>query len=66
MDAEQKSKLDYLEKALTVKEKFAVNDFKRKEELMKLRQKLSVENVLLRDKVAEKRHSERVEILTMK
>ena len=66
MDMEQREKLAFLKQALTIKEGFGLKEHGRKKELMLLRSKLTTENAGMRDKIAEKRHRERIELMNLR
>lgn len=63
MNDEHKEKLEYITETLKVKDYFSGKENLRKKDLMMIRDKLSRENTLLRDQIAQKRHQERLELL---
>lgn len=52
-----------LKMALGLKDKFAKSRFSEKKDLTLLRHKLAMELIEVKDKVATKRHSERIDVL---
>jgi len=66
MDSERKEKLEYLKESIKLKDGFEQKNQGRKLDFMRLRQKLNMENLDKRDKIAEKRHKERLIIVGMR
>lgn len=66
MNKEQLQRIDYVRKISEVNESFKVKTHARIKELLAIRHDLNKEILLLRDKIAEKRHDERKTLLKAK
>lgn len=59
-------KLQYKKAELDLKEKYDLKENTRKKDLMTFRAKLNNDSRIMQDKISEKRHKERKEIIIMK